>query len=99
MADITINGITVDPLAAAPQSLGVAGFAAAGAALPVANTNYVLVQVDRPLTATLRGQLEQLGAFTLEHVPENTYVCRYSPTDLSPVRQLPFVRWAGPYLR
>lgn len=106
MADITINGITVDPLAAAaPQPAGIAaaaapiGGAASAAALSVANTKYLLVQVDHPLNKGERNKLEALGATVLEYVPENTYVCRYDPDDAAPVRQLPFVKWTGPYLR
>ncbi|MFO0847190.1 MAG: S8 family serine peptidase [Gemmataceae bacterium] len=103
MADITINGITVDPLAQHPAVAGAAAPAAALAAamlaLPVRDTNYVLVQAKRPLTTGERKDLEKSGAKILEYVPDNAYVCRYNPDDLGPVRKLQFVAWAGPYLR
>ena len=108
MADITINGITVDPLAqpsaglaTASESVDVAlaALKTATAELPVTDTNYVLVQVAQPLTATQRGALEAVGATVLEYVPENSYVCHFVPPNLAPVRQLAFVVWAGPYLR
>ena len=35
----------------------------------------------------------------LEYVPDDTYVCRYDPVDLAPVRGLPFVTWVNPYLK
>lgn len=108
MADITINGITVDPLAPPAASHAAisptvrstfAALQAATSALPVADTNYVVVQVAQPLTRAQRSDLEAAGAVVLEYVPENSFVCRYDPPDLAPVRQLPFVVWAGPYLR
>jgi serine protease AprX len=96
MTDITINGITVDPQAKAP-----AGFALAAGVVNLADvsqTNYILVQTQAPLTKTERGELEAAGAKIIEYVPENTYVARYDPTDLTPIRNLIFVDWAGPYL-
>ena len=87
MADITINGITVDPLApqspmaAATPSFGVAAsaVAAAAATMPALDTNYVLIQVKGPLTASERQTLSAKGATILEYVPQNSYVCRYDP--------------------
>ena len=67
--------------------------------MPAKDTNYVLVQATAPLTAANRKDLESAGAKILEYAPDNTYVCRYDPDDLTPVRKLPFVAWAGPYLR
>ena len=53
----------------------------APSALPAADTNYVLVQANGPLTAANRKALEATGAKILEYVPENAYVCRYAPAD------------------
>ncbi|SIO58798.1 Subtilase family protein [Singulisphaera sp. GP187] len=108
MADITINGITVDPFDtphvglanASPALRGAAtALSTAAATLPSEDTNYVLIQAKGPLTAAYRKDLEAAGAKILEYVPESTYVCRYEPADLDPVRKLPFVEWAGPYLQ
>ena len=86
MAPITINGVSLDPLAEAQ------GLAAAGLEPPDASqSNYVLVQTGGPLTAEQRGQLEKAGAEVQEYVPESTYLCRYAPADLQPLRDLPFV--------
>jgi serine protease AprX len=94
MARITINGVTVDPLAQ-------------GAALEAANlefetaasSNYILIQATAPLGKAQKAELTALGAEILEYVPEDTYLCRYSPADLSPIRSLPYVAWANIYLR
>ncbi|HEY6817063.1 MAG TPA: S8 family serine peptidase [Croceibacterium sp.] len=93
MATITINGVSLDP--DAPQ----AAFALASAAQEASATNYILVQTDRPLSEDERKALEGAGATVLEYVPESAYVCRYDPVNLAPVRALPFVTWAGAYLK
>src|SRR5437763_1486765 len=93
MARITINGITIDPQAQGPA------LAAADLVSPdSAQSNYIIVQTQGPLTKDQKAQLEGLGATILEYVPENAYICHYAPTDLAPVRALPFVTWANVYL-
>ncbi|MEO8846252.1 MAG: S8 family serine peptidase [Kofleriaceae bacterium] len=52
-----------------------------------------------PLGAVEKAQLCHLDVELLEYVPEDTYICRYDPADLAPVRALPFVGWANPYLK
>src|SRR4051794_12838142 len=94
MAPITINGVSLDPVAEA-QGLAAAGIEPADAS----QSNYVLVQTDGPLTADQREQLESTGAEIQEYAPQSTSLCRYAPADLQPLRDLPFVRWAGVYLR
>src|SRR5262245_31469227 len=95
MSDITINGITVDPLAPAPAGMA----PAAGVNLAdTSQTNYILVQTNAPLTQAQKAQLAGVGAKIIEYVPENTYVARYDPANLAPVLGLTFVTWAGPYL-
>ena len=94
MARITINGVSLDPLAQAP-ALAAAGLDSADTSA----SNYILVQTADPLTDAQRDQLSGLGVEIQEYVPDDTYLCRYAPTDLSPVRALPFVAWAGTYLR
>src|SRR5262249_34967517 len=46
-----------------------------------------------------RAQLGKLGAEILEYVPDDTYLCRYPPNDLAPIRALPFVAWANVYMQ
>jgi len=94
MAQITINGISFDPDQPTPMAA-----AAAPMAADAASSNYILVQTSAPLTREQREQMEKLGAYVLEYVPENTYICRYEPNDLHVIRDLPFVRWANVYMR
>ena len=94
MAKITINGITLDPLAQAP-ALSATHLVARDAS----SSNYILIQTRAPLTAAERRTLEEAGAFVLEHVPESTYLLRYEPADLDAIRNLPFVEWANVYLQ
>ena len=94
MARITINGITIDPQAQSSE-LSALGLEA----LDASSSNYVLIQTSRPLSPGERGQLENAGAKLLNRVPENTYIARFNPSDLSQLRALSFVSWANPYLR
>jgi len=86
MARITINGISIDPEAQGPALAG-AGLAHADSA----SSNYILVQAKGPLTREERGQLAAAGAEVLEYVPDDTYIAHYAPSDLGPIRALPFV--------
>ena len=94
MARITINGITLDPLAQS-QALTNASLRSADAA----QSNYILIQTHMPLTDDEKAQLSALGVEIQEYVPDDTYLCGYKPTDLSAIRALPFVAWADVYLR
>jgi serine protease AprX len=93
MATITINGISIDPAKQAP-ALAAASLLSADAS----QSNYILVQTRSPLTPDQRKQLSDLGAEILEYAPEDTYICRYLPHDLGPLRALPFVAWVNTYL-
>ena len=94
MARITINGISIDPQAQA-AAVASANLLSADAA----TSNFILVQVNGPLDKAQRDELTARGATILEYVPENTYVCRFEPADLTPIRTLPFVTWANVYLQ
>jgi len=91
MNQITINGISFDPTAAGPVT-------AALARTDAADSDYILVQTNGPLTDSQRSQLEKLGAVIHEYVSENTYLCTFKPTSLTKVRALNFVTWAGVYM-
>lgn len=95
MARITINGVSYDPLS--PQLSAHAASAVESA--DAASSSYILVQTDEPLTRIQREALAAAGAAVLEYVPEKTYLCRYEPSDLGPVRALPFVEWANVYMQ
>jgi serine protease AprX len=92
MARITINGISFDPADRSPAAASVSS-------VDASKSDYVLVQTTAPLTAEQQAQLKSLGAEICEYVSANTYMCRYKPTDLSPIRALPFVAWANVYLQ
>ncbi|KVO03870.1 S8 family serine peptidase [Burkholderia ubonensis] len=93
MAKITINGITVDPVANHP-ALAAASLVSADSS----GSDYILVQAKQPLTRAQRDELAHLGAAILQYVPEDTYICHYPPTDLTSIRALPYVEWANVYM-
>ncbi|MFL5802599.1 MAG: S8 family serine peptidase [Roseiflexaceae bacterium] len=96
MARITINGISVDPIAEAEgHVLGAADIEAADAS----TSDYILIQTKQPLDQAQKAELANLGVTILEYVPENTYLCHYKGTDLSAIRALPYVTWANIYMR
>jgi len=94
MERITINGVSVDPVA---QSAGLR--AAALESADASQSNYILIQTAGPLSDDQKAQLSDLGVAIHEYVPESTYVCGYRPSDLTPIRALPFVVWADVYHR
>lgn len=94
MSRITINGVSIDPLAQG-RALAAAGVEPADAS----RSNYILVQSAAPLTDNQKAQLAELGLELQEYVPDDTYLARYLPTDLGPIQALPFVTWAGVYLK
>ena len=94
MARITINGVSLDPVA---QSAGLR--AASLESADASQSNYVLIQTQAPLSDDQKGQLTDLGVVIHEYVPDDTYLCGYQPTDLAAIRALPFVTWADVYFR
>lgn len=94
MAIITINGNSFDPLV---QQVEMKAFGLDRA--DTTETDYILLQTEAPPTKAQKEQLRQLGVRIIEYVPDDTYIAYYSPADLSAVRNLPFVRWAGIYPR
>jgi serine protease AprX len=94
MARITINGISLDPIAQS-QALTAASLVAPDAS----QSDYILIQTNAPLTDDQKEQLAALGVEIHEYVPDDTYLCAYPATDLAAIRALPFVAWADIYLR
>lgn len=92
MATITINGNSLDPLAQQP-ALEVLGLDSPD----TSQSAYILLQTQGPLTKEQKAQLKGLGVNVLEYVPDDSYIAYYPPEDLTPVRQLPYVAWAGVY--
>lgn len=94
MARITINGISLDPIAQA-QAFKAANLEAVDAS----QSDYILVQTVAPLSPEQKDELARLGLVIHEYVSENTYLCGYKGTNLAQIRALPFVTWANTYLR
>jgi serine protease AprX len=94
MSNITINGITVDPLAQS-RALSTANLEAPDAA----DSDYILIQTKQPLNKAQKDELAAKGAVILEYVPDDTYLCQYKETSLDGIRALPYVDWANVYLR
>lgn len=94
MAEISINGVSFDPLQDEPamQTFGMLS------RTNIAESDYVLVQPRAPLTASEKADLEKTGARPLRYV-RDAYVCAYKDRGLDRLRALPFVAWAGDYPR
>ncbi|MCB1129725.1 MAG: S8 family serine peptidase [Verrucomicrobiae bacterium] len=89
---ITINNIVLD--LNAPAS-----FEAASNSTPssAAETDYVLVQVTHSLNRTEKNELTKAGAEIQQYVPDDTYKCRFKPTNVDALLALPFVKTVLPY--
>lgn len=92
MVLITINGNSLDTRApvAQRQALGAAAEDAAG-------SNFIIVQTKEPLKKAQKQSLADNNVTVREYVSENTYVCRYEPQDLAPVRGLEFIDYCDIY--
>jgi serine protease AprX len=94
MARITINGVSLDPVADS-HALGLAGLVSADAS----TSDYILIQTRAPLAQDQRDQLANMGVVIHEYVSDNTYQCSYKASDLAQLRALPYVAWVDVYLR
>lgn len=94
MAKITINGITIDPVTQ-ERALAAANLRSADAA----DSDYILIQTDRPLDKDQKSELKNMGVVILEYVPEDTYLCNFTGTELDKIRSLAYVVWANTYMQ
>ena len=94
MSTITINGVTFDPLAQGP-ALAAANLRSADAS----DSDYILIQTEQPLNKDMKSELTNMGVVILEYVPDDTYLCNYTGTDLDQIRALAYVLWANIYLQ
>ncbi|GKT42870.1 serine racemase [Colletotrichum spaethianum] len=63
-------------------------------------TNFILVQGRyRDFNANEKKELADLKVEIQEYVAEHTYLCRYMPKDLDPIRAKPYVKNVTIYLR
>jgi serine protease AprX len=92
MVLITINGNSLDTSASVStrQALG-------AAANDASNSNYILIHSTQPLKKADKAALAQNNAEIKEYVSENTYLCRYEPQDLAPLRNLDFIDYVDVY--
>src|SRR4051812_17652082 len=90
MSLITINGVSLDPTSHTALAANVT-------AADASKSDYILVHTATPLTEQQKADLAKAGAEIQEYVSENTYMCGYKASNLTPVRSLPFVTWAGTY--
>jgi serine protease AprX len=92
MATITINGNSLDPVAQKTelQTFGLDS-------VDTSASDYILLQAKAPLTKEQKAELASKGATILEYVPDDSYIAYYPPKDLTPVKELPFLEWAGLY--
>ncbi|KAK5653801.1 hypothetical protein OQA88_7959 [Cercophora sp. LCS_1] len=58
---------------------------------------YITGKSDTPLKASHKRELRNIGVEVFEYLGSNTYLCRYVPHDLQPIRDLPFVEQANVY--
>jgi len=59
-----------------------------------ARTDYITITAFRPLDSEQHEDLLRLGVEIQEQVDTDTYLCRYKPKDLKPVRDKPYIRQA-----
>ena len=83
MATVTVNGNTIDP--ETPNYVSP----------DAGDSNFILVQGHHDLVPEEKRQLASMGVEIQEYVAEYTYLCRYEPENLEPIRALPFVRTAN----
>jgi hypothetical protein len=92
MATITINGNSLDPETQKTE------FQAFGLnSVDSSASDYILLQTKAPLTKEQKAELASKSVTILEYVPDDSYIAYYPPKDLTPVKQLPFIDWAGVY--
>lgn len=92
MATITINGNSFDPQAQQTQ-LQDLGLNSADSS----RSDYILLQTKGPLSKDQKQDLKDRSVTILEYVPDGSYIAYYPPGDLTPLRQLPYIAWAGVY--
>ncbi|KAL9100487.1 MAG: hypothetical protein Q9163_004142 [Psora crenata] len=90
---ITINGNTIEPTLHGP-GLELSSLDARDAS----GTQYILIQTEGPLSSEQKEDLKSAGAVCEIYISEDTYLCRYEPSDLEALRSKPFVNYANVYL-
>ncbi|KAI0098010.1 hypothetical protein GGR51DRAFT_577678 [Nemania sp. FL0031] len=60
-------------------------------------TRYILLKGESPINTEQKRQLASLGVTIFEYLGQDSYLCRYDPEDLQPIRDLSFVEYANIY--
>ena len=89
MAPVTINHNTID----LDPTQHPAGYFATDAT----DSNHVLIQYSRVPSIEDHDGLDKLGALVIHRIGEHTLLSRYLPSDLGPIKTLPFVQHAVVY--
>ena len=80
---VAINGRTVDPQKACAQD--------------AEKASYVTIRALSPLNQESEAELQDLGVTIQEQVDLETYLCRYEPSDLEPIRAKPYIQQVDVY--
>ncbi|KAK3398179.1 peptidase S8/S53 domain-containing protein [Sordaria brevicollis] len=62
-------------------------------------TKYLYIRGTGPFSPAQKQQLADIEVMLFEYLGKDTYLCRYEPTDLAPVLNLPFIASANVYPR
>jgi serine protease AprX len=63
------------------------------------DSNYIYIKGNGPIKGQQKQELADLGVFVSEFLGQDTYLCRYEPADLEPIRGLSFIEQANLYPR
>ncbi|NJP06479.1 MAG: S8 family serine peptidase [Chloroflexaceae bacterium] len=63
-----------------------------------ADSPYYIVQFHGPVEPAWLTQLEHLGADVLGYLPDHAHIVRMPPEHIERLRQMPAVRWVGPFV-
>lgn len=94
MSAITINGVKFDPMAQG-RALAAAELHSSDAT----SSDYILIQTNQPLSKEMKQELTIIGVIVLEYVPNDTYLCNFTGTNLEQIRSLSYVVWANVYMQ
>ena len=57
----------------------------------------VIIQLDGPMNADRRAQLENSGVILADYIPANAFIARLDQVDPEAFGQVVFVRWMAPF--
>ena len=90
---LDLNGFHFDPLVDPPELPD----ALRTPDLPSAGSSFYIVQLHPPITRQAKAELISSGVTLLGYVNSNAFVAKADPATIARVRELPQVRWVGPF--